>query len=209
MEENAVGRVLLLENNPLFRVAVFSILKRIYSEQQIALLDGISTVVGIEHPEDVELVVVGEDFLGKNIQIKLPFIREIFSRAPLILVAETGSPGLNFPELFASLSGLLSVKTDEETFLECIRAVKKGAYYFHGVNPSAGFPSRKEEPLRLSPRQQEVLGDISQGLSNREIARKYDITESTVKMHVQRIRVLTGIKSRVLLAEFARKNSIV
>jgi DNA-binding NarL/FixJ family response regulator len=51
-------------------------------------------------------------------------------------------------------------------------------------------------PAMLTPRQQEVLGWIIQGKSNKEIARKLDVVESTVKHHLQEIYGALGVHNR-------------
>ena len=60
-----------------------------------------------------------------------------------------------------------------------------------------------EEAPQLSPREEEVLGEISRGASNKEIARTLDIAETTVKIHVQHILRKLGLSSRVQAAVYA------
>jgi DNA-binding NarL/FixJ family response regulator len=48
----------------------------------------------------------------------------------------------------------------------------------------------------LTPREQEVLGLLSNGLSNREIARTLWIAESTAKVHVRNVLRKLGARSR-------------
>ena len=60
-----------------------------------------------------------------------------------------------------------------------------------------------EDAPQLSPREEEVLGEISRGASNKEIARALDIAETTVKIHVQHILRKLGLSSRVQAAVYA------
>ena len=60
-----------------------------------------------------------------------------------------------------------------------------------------------EEAPQLSPREEEVLGEIARGASNKEIARALDIAETTVKIHVQHILRKLGLSSRVQAAVYA------
>lgn len=55
----------------------------------------------------------------------------------------------------------------------------------------------------LSPREEEVLREIAQGASNKEIARTLSIAETTVKIHVQHILRKLGLTSRVQAAVYA------
>ena len=55
----------------------------------------------------------------------------------------------------------------------------------------------------LTPREEEVLGQIALGASNKEIARTLDIAETTVKIHVQHILRKLELTSRVQAAVYA------
>lgn len=59
------------------------------------------------------------------------------------------------------------------------------------------------DPLAaLSPREQQILGQIARGASNKEIARTLSIAETTVKIHVQHILRKLKLASRVQAAVF-------
>jgi LuxR family maltose regulon positive regulatory protein len=61
----------------------------------------------------------------------------------------------------------------------------------------------------ISPREQEVLRLISAGYSNREMARKLSISESTVKTHVGNIYNKLNVKSRVQAITYAKELKLV
>ena len=56
---------------------------------------------------------------------------------------------------------------------------------------------------RLSPRERDILREIARGASNKEIARTFDIAETTVKIHVQHILRKLNLTSRVQAAVLA------
>ena len=60
----------------------------------------------------------------------------------------------------------------------------------------------------LTPREKEILFWIVQGASNKVIARKLDITESTVKVHVQNTLRKLELSSRVQAAIYAIENGL-
>lgn len=60
----------------------------------------------------------------------------------------------------------------------------------------------------LSPREGEILREIVQGASNKEIARRLGIAETTVKIHVQHILRKLGLSSRVQVAVWASERGI-
>ncbi len=72
-------------------------------------------------------------------------------------------------------------------------------------NGNASLPGLQEDSAiaLLSAREREVLALIAQGDSNKVIARKLDIAETTVKIHVQHILRKLRITSRVQAAVYA------
>lgn len=71
------------------------------------------------------------------------------------------------------------------------------------VQTSASFEEfcRKYE---VSPRESEIIREICNGLSNKEIADKLFITLQTVKDHTHRIYIKTNVKSRVQLMNLVK-----
>lgn len=62
----------------------------------------------------------------------------------------------------------------------------------------------KSSPLsQLTAREREILGYLSQGLSNKAIARELNISHDTVKLHVRHILAKLNLTSRVEAAVFA------
>lgn len=74
-----------------------------------------------------------------------------------------------------------------------------------GRNGDAPVPGLQDEPAiaLLSAREREVLALIARGDSNKVIARKLDIAETTVKIHVQHILRKLQLSSRVQAAVYA------
>ena len=64
------------------------------------------------------------------------------------------------------------------------------------VGLDVGAPSYEPKPNLLTPREQEVLGLIRNGLTNKEIARTLWIEETTAKAHVRNAFRKLGARSR-------------
>lgn len=60
----------------------------------------------------------------------------------------------------------------------------------------------------LTPREKETLTWLARGVSNKEIAREMDLTESTIKVHVQNILRKLNLHSRVQAAVYAIENGL-
>jgi DNA-binding CsgD family transcriptional regulator len=59
----------------------------------------------------------------------------------------------------------------------------------------------------LTPRQEQVVGLVADGMNNREIARELNLSEHTIKKYLNRIFEKLGISTRVELVLYAVNNS--
>lgn len=66
----------------------------------------------------------------------------------------------------------------------------------------------RDRPFGLTPREVEIVESITSGESNRDIARRLDISLQTVKHHLTSIFDKTGTSTRLELALFAIRNGI-
>lgn len=69
--------------------------------------------------------------------------------------------------------------------------------------------NKKIESLELSPREYEVLMEIALGLSNKEIAEKLFLSESTIKTHVSNLLVKLNAKRRTHAIQIAQELGII
>lgn len=81
------------------------------------------------------------------------------------------------------------------------------------VRVPAGGPfvpdSGKLRELGITPRESEILGLISQGLSNREIGEKLFVSENTVKTHSARLFDKLGVARRVQAVQEGRRLGLI
>ena len=60
----------------------------------------------------------------------------------------------------------------------------------------------------LSSRQREVMLLVAEGLSNKEIARRLEISDGTVKIHLRHIYDKLRLRNRTMLATLATRSDI-
>lgn len=97
--------------------------------------------------------------------------------------------------------GLLLRTSEPPGLAAALQAVAAGLTVFDPavsafLFATAGTPDQSYRNEPLTPREQEVLQAMAQGLSNKLIARQLDITEHTVKFHVNAILGKLGAQSR-------------
>jgi DNA-binding CsgD family transcriptional regulator len=68
---------------------------------------------------------------------------------------------------------------------------------------------RRQLPAGLTAREVEILGLVAAGKTNREIAEALDISDHTVRRHLQNIFVKIGVSSRAAATAFAFQHDLV
>ena len=74
------------------------------------------------------------------------------------------------------------------------------------ISPAA--PPKNNALSSLTPREWEILGYLAAGHSNKVIARRLDLAESTIKVHVQNILRKLELSSRVQAAVYAVQHKV-
>ncbi len=72
------------------------------------------------------------------------------------------------------------------------------------VPPEIALAEAPRAPAPFTPRQHEIAGLLALGLSNKEIARRLNLSEPTVKTHISTMLRNTGTANRLQLALYAR-----
>jgi len=116
--------------------------------------------------------------------------------------------------------GIVLKDAATQMLFKCIRCVMDGQYWVgregvanlvqtlrRMIAAAAEQPSKKT--FGLTKREMEIVGTIVSGYSNKEIAKKFTISEDTVKHHLTNIFNKTGVSSRLELALFAVNHKLV
>jgi DNA-binding NarL/FixJ family response regulator len=96
---------------------------------------------------------------------------------------------------------------------ELIRGIHAAARGESPLDPRAARTmlraQRGPAPLdALSEREREVLGLVAEGLPNKQIARRLEITEKTVKAHLTSVFRTIGVSDRMQAGLWARRNGL-
>ena len=100
--------------------------------------------------------------------------------------------------------------------IECVRRVHAGGQWIEQQASGRALESlirrdaaAKEAGRELTPREIELVRLAASGLRNREMSRRLEISEGTVKMHLHNIYRKLKLENRVALANYARLKGLL
>jgi DNA-binding NarL/FixJ family response regulator len=136
----------------------------------------------------------------------------------LVLTAEAGDPDI-VEALQLGARGVVLKQVATETLFKSIRAVIAGEYWVchecvgdlvervrRRAHPAPASPQKL--PVSFTPRQLDIVSAIVAGGTNRDIAKQFSITATTVKYHLTHMFEKVGVSNRVELARFAVQHRI-
>jgi len=134
-------------------------------------------------------------------------IRVAYPDTRVVLLMDTSNPAAVVEAFRCGAQGIFSRTESSKTLARCISSVHHGQVWANSAELRYLLDALREtEPMRLldskgeailSKREQEVVTCVAEGLSNREIASRLNLTEHTVKNYLFRIFDKLGVSSRV------------
>lgn len=153
-----------------------------------------------------------------NLEQDLAAIRKIRSASPevLILLIDASGDETNFLQCIrAGVRGYLPRDAAAEDVVDAVRAIHAGkaicpgslcAALFRYIEREATcFPSAGvHQKLGLTRREQQLIPLVAEGLTNKEIANRFCLSEQTVKNHLYRMKQKIGAEDRLAIVQVCR-----
>jgi two-component system, NarL family, nitrate/nitrite response regulator NarL len=197
-------RVLLLDDHSMFRESVADLLRVRYA-MEVLPAGTVSEAIGLLSTGDVTIAVVDYD-LGQ--QTALDFIKEAVaaqSTVPVLILTAGVTAQQAMALVRPPISGLMLKNRPASELADTVSRVAHGESYWD-PNLVGKIMAGYDVSTALTTRERSVLIRISDGESNKEIAKYVDMTESQVKGVVQRLFFKTGAKTRAQLVRVALDN---
>ncbi|QEY26036.1 response regulator [Neisseria zalophi] len=208
--------IVLIDDHTLFRSGIKALLARQDEFKVIGeAADGLSGVKLVEqlHPDVVLLDLDMPTMDGREA------LEQIFSSNPeqIVIMLTVSEDGEDLTECMRlGARGFLLKNINAEFLIDAIKKAANGDNVFSPEMTARLVQSliRPNKPPvtntldTLTPREMEILGHLAAGHSNKIIARKLDLAESTIKVHVQSILRKLELTSRVQAAVYAVQHNI-
>jgi len=162
--------------------------------------------------ERPEVVLMDINLPGMNGVECVRKLKQIAPEIQIVMLTVYEDTENIFNALAAGASGYLLKRTPRAELLDAIRDVQQGGspmttHIARKVVLSFQKPAPANQPTEnLSPREQEVLDCLSQGLIYKEIADKLSISYETVHTYIRRIYEKLQVRTRTeAVAKFLRR----
>jgi DNA-binding NarL/FixJ family response regulator len=190
--------LVLIEPLTLTRTCILNILKREllgFDIIDIATTDDLNCTSG----RDIRLVALGigdKPVAGSSVEDDLALLVDYCSGASVALLSNRDDEATTLAAMDRGVRGFFPSSLPVEVVVAGLRLVLAGGVYrpFPVVGPAgAGGLSGAEKGaaeknmIDFTPREQQVLAELELGLSNKVIAAKLNLSENTIKMHIQHI----------------------
>ncbi len=208
-------KVLIVEEQPLLRRALHDVLTECM----------LITIIGeVAHVPEAPLSTADRPdvilFDVSTVQDKVAAVaalQEAYPNVPILLFCEMEECAKTLYALHAGVRGYLLKNIPPEVLVQTLYLVAHG----YTVMPTALvppatstarvdlMPAEGDASPPFTPREWDILRLLAQGYTNRQIAQRLIISESTVKTHVHNMLRKIGVHNRAELAAWALRRQLV
>lgn len=155
----------------------------------------------MEKPDGVGLVLVDFFIPGYLASEWLPKLKAHFADAVLVVVSSSLSRFDRDISARAGAVAFIEKHQHPEQLLEQLSKLIAG---------EAATPTQPKDPTgRLSPKQLDILVELTRGLQSKAIARHMGVSPETVKTHLSRLYRAIEVRGREEAVEWAHRNGII
>lgn len=198
-------RILLIDDHTLFRESLARLLA---TEAGLRVAGHCATVAeGVRALAEVDVDVVLLDYdLGDEVGTNLLGQLGAAGQGTKVMIVTAGmGANATLHAANAGVAGIVLKHSDPRHLVEAIRRVAAGETWWDpGILRLATEPA-ESAPVRvaLTERQRQVLRCILDGLTNKEIAARIEVSETSVKASIQELFSKAGVRTRSQLVRVA------
>lgn len=201
-------RVLIVDDQMISRQLFSAVLSGSGRYLPVAALSSAGEAVAFCRRDPVDLVLM--DVVMADGMNGLDAAREIRRIRPDIrIVVVTSMPEVSYIERAREIGAdsFWYKEVQEQPILDVLDRTMAGEHIFPDATPTLTLGNARS--VDLTPKELEVLREITTGATDQEIADKLEVSAATVRYHVKNLLQKTGYRSRTQLAVRARTEGLV
>lgn len=163
-------------------------------------VDSLAGAAEMVSRSSLDILVLDKAFGAQTLISWIGSIRNGHLPCQIVVWGNTLSDAEALRLLQAGARGILRKTATPNTVVSCLRAVAEGITWMEETLFRDQSNEGHYHRSTLTPREQQVLDLVEQGLKNKEIAQELGIRPGTVKIHLKHIFEKTGVRGRYGLA---------
>ncbi|WP_313465767.1 two-component system response regulator NarL [Pseudomonas nitroreducens] len=208
------ARILLVDDHPMMRKGVIQLLEFEDDLQVVGEAGSGEEALRMAAELEPDMILLDLNMKGMTGLDTLRALRENGEDARIVVFTVSDDRNDVINVLRAGADGYLLKDMEPERLLEHIRQAATGQLTISPqltqvLAQALRGDDRPKGIEELTDRERQILRQLAHGYSNKMIARKLDITEGAVKVHVKRVLHKLGMRSRVEAAVWAVENHLV
>ncbi|HTU50264.1 MAG TPA: response regulator transcription factor [Acidobacteriaceae bacterium] len=216
-EEAAGIRILLADSQAIYRVGIRKIFAVEDDMRVVAQAENYPGLLAAleRYPSDIVLLD------GGMISGQAEAIPDMLKRAPnakLIVQVSENSETFIVDLYRRGVRGVISRSISPDLLIRCVRKIADGETWIDNQSVSWVIEAYRTEANnltnpklqpRLSPKELSIIGCVTQGMRNKEIAYKIGTTEQVVKNYLRKIYDKLGVSDRLELALYCLHHQLL
>lgn len=194
-------RIIIVDDHPLFRRALNQALASSLDGAEIVEAGSLDELTAkLAEDSAIDLVLLDLTMPGVQGLSGLLFVRAQYPEIPVVIVSASEDPATIRGAISFGASGFVPKSQPVEGIRTAVRKVLDGEIWVPSDIDLANQGKEASELIgrlsTLTPQQVRVLMMLGEGLLNKQIAYRLNVSEATIKAHVSAILQKLGVDSR-------------
>lgn len=207
-------KLLIIEDNRLLRNGIVAMLKKQKEIDIITESGNNKTTISNIRRLKPDIILLDLGLRNRNSLAVVEFVKKDFPNAKVIIMDMAPVPGDINLFVKAGASGFILKDASFDEFLSTLHAVAEGTNVlspnltdtlFSQIVEHAlkGDKTKLKQAVRMTKSEREVIRLVGDGLSNKDIAKKLNISTFTVKSHLHNIMEKLTLHTRLEIANYS------
>ncbi len=216
MTDMTPSTILLIDDHPMLRNGVKQLIALDTTLQVVGEASNGEQGVELAKELDPDLILLDLNMPGMNGLDTLDKMRQTSLSGRIVVFSVSNHEDDVVTALKRGADGYLLKDMEPEDLLAALHNAAGGKMVLsEALTPVLAASLRESRPSgdrdiqSLTPRERDIIKLIAEGLPNKVIARRLNITESTVKVHVKHLLKKMKLKSRVEAAVWVLQSNVI
>lgn len=200
-------KIILADDHALFRAGFALLFKQVEALATVLEADNLAGALNIAalHP-DADLLLLDLHMPGMQGATSIRQVAQTHPQLPVVVLSADENEGMVKQVIAAGALGFIPKFATAAVMQSAIRLVLSGGIYLPAqLIMATNGENRLHGSSKLTERQLDVLRLLADGMANKDICRRLDLSEGTIKVHIAAIFRSLNVSNRTEAARVAHQ----